>query len=96
MSICSGDDEASHQLCYEVAGTPQYMAPEIVSEKGHDQMSDWWALGIVLYELATGSVPFDDDNLETLSDKICFEDLPIRSSMFSSDLEDLILRLTEK
>jgi len=30
------------------------MSPEVIAEQGHDMQSDWWALGIVMYELATG------------------------------------------
>lgn len=82
-------------LFYDVAGTPQYMSPEIVSEKGHDTLSDWWALGIVMYELATGLPPFDHPDPNTLADMICFEDLPTRSE-FSKDFSDLVLRLTHK
>ena len=71
------------------------MSPEMVSEKGHDMLSDWWALGIVMFELATGLPPFDDADLERLADKICFEDLPVRSE-FSRDFTDLLIRLTHK
>ena len=48
------------------------MAPEILTEKGHNMAADWWAFGIVLYELATGDPPFNDKNLEKLADDICF------------------------
>ena len=34
------------------------MCPEIIEDKGHDFLADWWALGITLYELATGKLPF--------------------------------------
>ena len=71
------------------------MSPEMVSEKGHDMLSDWWALGIVMFELATGLPPFDDADLERLADKICFEDLPVRTE-FSRDFTDLLIGLTHK
>ena len=43
---------------FSVCGTEQYMPPEIVNEKGHNEMADWWSLGITLFELATGQPPF--------------------------------------
>jgi len=39
-------------------GTPEYMAPEILNSQGYDEGVDWWALGVLIYELLTGASPF--------------------------------------
>jgi serine/threonine protein kinase len=48
------------QSTFTMVGTPHYMAPEIVEGKGYNFSVDVWSMGVCLFELLTGSVPFGE------------------------------------
>jgi len=60
----------SQDLAMSYCGTPEYLAPEMVSGEGHDHTVDWWALGILIYELLIGVTPFFNKNRQLLQSKI--------------------------
>lgn len=66
-----------------LAGTPQYMAPEMIDfPHSHDTSVDWWALGVVTFELMTGNTPWEDEGVEDPYEQL----LAIRRSQEADEL----------
>jgi len=84
----------------DILGFPPYMSPEqITDSKNIDKRSDLYALGVVLYEMLTGKLPYEFSNYPELLDKI--KNQPptpprIYRSSINNRLENIILKLLEK
>ncbi|WWC66693.1 uncharacterized protein I206_100597 [Kwoniella pini CBS 10737] len=63
--------EAGERMLETSCGSPHYASPEIVAGKAyHGSSSDIWSCGIILFALLTGRLPFDDDNIRSLLQKV--------------------------
>ncbi|XP_065197912.1 protein kinase C-like 1B [Sycon ciliatum] len=54
-------------------GTPDYIAPEIIEEMDYNASVDWWALGVLMYEMLAGQAPFEGDDDDELFNNILHE-----------------------
>ncbi|XP_056160422.1 CBL-interacting serine/threonine-protein kinase 9 isoform X7 [Syzygium oleosum] len=82
-------------LLHTACGTPNYVAPEVLTDNGYDgTSSDIWSCGVILFVLMAGYLPFDEANLIALYRKICNADFAC-PSWFSSGAKNLIKRILD-
>jgi serine/threonine protein kinase len=85
-------------LVYSTVGTPDYIAPEVLLQKGYGKECDWWSLGVIMYECLVGYTPFYADDPVTTCRKILnwrrFLEVPREAaSVVSSLCLDFLLAL---
>ena len=85
------DDWRTFTLC----GTPDYSAPEVILNKGHGKAVDWWALGVLLYEMIAGIPPFFDEDLRQCYKRILDGRITFPSGLFSPEAKSLITGLLQ-
>ena len=90
-----------NELANSFCGTAEYLAPEMLLGCGHDFTVDWWALGILLYEMLVGIPPFFHRNKHRMyylikESPINFPDPVKHGISVSPNARDLICKLLEK
>ena len=88
------EDEQAMTYC----GTLEYFAPEMVRKTGHDKAVDWWALGVMIYEMLFSTSPFFNQNRNVLMNKIKYSQIifPDKNRFhieYSPEVVDLINKL---
>lgn len=90
----SKENIRTNQATKSFCGTPEYLAPEVISQTGHGLAVDWWAFGCFLYEMLTGKPPFKmskEDKVELFDNILnCRYQMP---EHLSDECKDLFSKL---
>jgi len=76
-------------------GTPEYLAPEVISGQGHDKAVDWWSVGILLFEMMVGLPPFYSENTNLMYELISKAELRI-PGFIGSQARSLLKQLLKR
>lgn len=87
--------ESEGQTTGTFCGTIEYLAPEVLRQKPYTKSVDWWAFGIIVYEMLCGTSPFKGENQQKIMESILFDEIEYPSFLNSTEI-DLIHGLLER
>ena len=88
---------ATDEVAMTQCGTSEYFAPEVLKQCGYDKMVDYWAVGILIYEMTFGVTPFFSRNKHELMLNIQKKPLEFPTHLVcSEEVKDLITRLLNR
>uniref|UniRef100_A0A7N4NXN1 non-specific serine/threonine protein kinase n=1 Tax=Sarcophilus harrisii TaxID=9305 RepID=A0A7N4NXN1_SARHA len=76
-------------------GTPEYLAPEVLEDNDYGRAVDWWGLGVVMYEMTCGRLPFYNQDHERLFELILMEEIRFPRTL-SPEAKSLLAGLLKK
>ncbi|CAH2319526.1 kinase C delta type isoform X3 [Pelobates cultripes] len=85
-----------NKTCTGYAGTLGYIAPEMLDGKRYNAAVDWWALGVILYQMVTGADPFDTGHSTTTLINSTLQNTPSYPWYLTPDTKDLLEKLLSK
>jgi len=84
-----------HPFLNTACGSPAYVSPEIVSHNPYTFKTDIWSIGILMYAICAGHLPFNDPNMSKLLQKVVHDNISF-PSFFGCSLLDLLVKMLQR